>query len=272
MERRTLRDLVGEGSAMCFDHDSTPPLPPVTGGALVSRRLVLEAVDGNRLAGYESLPEDDGGAAVVVLPDVRGLYRFYEDLADRLAGVGHHAVAIDYFGRTAGVGERDDEFPYMDHVAETTAAGVVADVAAAVSHLRAVDPDRPVFTVGFCFGGSYSWWQSAAGHGLAGAIGFYGHAARERGPGEGSVIDRVPAMTAPILALMGGDDPGIPPEVNEAFERALREAGIEHDIVTYAGAPHSFFDRKQVEFAAESADAWRRVLEFIAGHADRGPR
>ncbi len=256
---------------MCFDLDSTPPLPPVTGGALVSRRLVLEAADGNRLAAYESLPEGDGGAAVVVLPDVRGLYPFYQDLADQLAGAGHHAVAIDYFGRTAGVAERDDEFPYKDHVAETTAAGVVADVAAAVAHLRTSGAERPVFTVGFCFGGSYSWWQAAAGHGLAGAIGFYGHAARERGPGEGSVIDHVPAMTAPILALMGGDDPGIPPEVNEAFERALQDAGIEHEIVTYAGAPHSFFDRKQIDFAAESADAWRRVLEFIAGHVDQGP-
>jgi carboxymethylenebutenolidase len=79
---------------MCFDHDSTPPLPPVTGGALVSRRLVLEATDGNRLAAYESVPEGDGGVAVVVLPDVRGLYRFYEDLADRFADAGHAAVAI----------------------------------------------------------------------------------------------------------------------------------------------------------------------------------
>jgi carboxymethylenebutenolidase len=256
---------------MCFDLDSAPPLPPVTGGALESRHLVLEAADGNRFAAYESLPEPgEGTAGVVVMPDVRGLYRFYEELADRLAGAGHHTVAIDYFGRTAGVGERDDDFPYMDHVAETTAAGVVGDVAAALAHLRAADAGRPVFTVGFCFGGSYSWWQAAAGLGLAGAIGFYGNAARERDPGEGSVIDHVPQMTAPILALMGGDDPGIPPEVNAEFERALEAAGIEHELVTYPGAPHSFFDRKHADFGEESADAWRRVLEFIADHLDPG--
>jgi carboxymethylenebutenolidase len=58
---------------------------------------------------------------------------------------------------------------------------------------------------------------------------------------------------------MGGDDPGIPLEDVQAFERALEEAGVEHEVVVYDGAPHSFFDRKYEEFA----DAWRRTLEFV---------
>ena len=62
---------------------------------------------------------------------------------------------------------------------------------------------------------------------------------------------------------MGGADPGIPPETVAAFERALEEAGVEHQVVTYEGAPHSFFDRKYDDFAEESADAWTRVLAFI---------
>jgi len=43
-------------------------------------------------------------------------------------------------------------------------------------------------------------------------------------------------------------------------------AGVEHEIVTYPGAPHSFFDRKQEEFADASEDAWRRVLDFVRSH------
>jgi carboxymethylenebutenolidase len=36
----------------------------------------------------------------------------------------------------------------------------------------------------------------------------------------------------------------------------------------YGGAPHSFFDRKQEQFAAESEDAWNQVLRFIEHFSD----
>ena len=66
---------------------------------------------------------------------------------------------------------------------------------------------------------------------------------------------------------MGGADAGIPVEEVRAFERALDEAGVEHEIAVYDGAPHSFFDRKFEEFAEASADAWNRTLAFIGRHA-----
>jgi carboxymethylenebutenolidase len=251
-------------SAMCFDPDSSPPVDG-DGSDVATSEPVLEATDGNRFAAFRATP-DAPRAAVVVLPDVRGLFRFYRELAIRLAEAGYDTVAIDYFGRTAGIGMRDDpEFPFREHVDQTTYEGIRADVAAAVEALRTDDPGRPVFTVGFCFGGSNSWAQASNGHGLAGAIGFYGHPDRERPPGT-TVIDRVPAMECPVLGLMGGADPSIPAEVVERFDAALVEHGIEHEIVTYPGAPHSFFDRKYEEFADESSDAWRRVLAFVEAH------
>jgi carboxymethylenebutenolidase len=74
-------------------------------------------------------------------------------------------------------------------------------------------------------------------------------------------------MEAPILALQAGADANITAEANAEFEQALDTAGVEHELVSYDGAPHSFFDRKQEEFADASADAWRRVLAFIEAHA-----
>jgi carboxymethylenebutenolidase len=244
---------------MCFDRDSEPPIPAgdreVTG-----EKLTLIAGDGNELMAFSAYGEDESPAAVVVLPDVRGLFSFYEGLAVRLAQAGHDAVAIDYFGRTAGMGERSNDWDYAPHVQQTKLEGVSADVAAAVDHLRASNTRRPVFTVGFCFGGSNSWHQAANGHGLAGAVGFYG---RPRRSETDAVIDRVAEMECPILALMGGDDPGIPEEAVEEFRKALEDAGVNHEVVIYPGAPHSFFDRKYDDFAEESADAWSRVLSFI---------
>jgi carboxymethylenebutenolidase len=81
---------------------------------------------------------------------------------------------------------------------------------------------------------------------------------------------RAAELQAPILALMGGADQGIPVEDVHAFERALDEAGVEHEIAIYDGAPHSFFDRKFDQFADASEDAWRRVLAFVAQHS--GPK
>ena len=77
---------------------------------------------------------------------------------------------------------------------------------------------------------------------------------------------RAGEMKAPILGLMGGEDGAITPEDVDAFEQALTAAGVEHELVTYPGAPHSFFDRLQEEFADASDDAWRRVLDFVERH------
>jgi carboxymethylenebutenolidase len=249
---------------MCFDTDSVPPIPAISGAAVSHDDLVLEAADGNRFAAFAAAPDEPGErgitGGVVILPDVRGLYHFYEELALRFAERGFPAIAFDYFGRTAGVEKRDDEFDYMPHVQQTTPEGVQADVAAAVAYLRS-NGATSIFTVGFCFGGRNSWLAAAGGHGLAGAIGFYGH------PGERNGVagptDHAAEMKAPILALQAGDDANITAELNAAFDAALSEAGVAHEVVTYDGAPHSFFDRKQEDFADASDDAWRRVLAFI---------
>jgi carboxymethylenebutenolidase len=245
---------------MCFDADSAPPVPRIAGASVSHDDLVLTAADGHRLAAFAATPEEETGACVVILPDVRGLYRFYEELALRFAERGHPAIAIDYFGRTAGVAKRNDDFEYRPHVDQTTSVGIQADVGAAVEYLRSRGCGS-IVAIGFCFGGRHSWLATAH-HDLSGAVGFYGRPARGR-DGSPGPTDRASELRGPILALMGGNDPGIPPEDVNAFDEALDEADVEHEIVVYPGAPHSFFDRKQEQFTAESEDAWNRVLTFL---------
>jgi carboxymethylenebutenolidase len=253
---------------MCFDADSLPPIPHLSGAAVAHRDLVLEAADGSRFAAFAASSDEASGVGIVILADVRGLYRFYEELALRFAERGYDAVAFDYFGRTAGVGKRGDDFEYMPHVEQTTPEGVQRDVAAAVAWLRSPEGGscRSAFTTGFCFGGRNSWLAAAGGHGLAGAIGFYGRpgVGRDGSPGP---AQRVAEIECPILALQAGADQSITADDNAAFDAALTAAGVDHEIVTYPGAPHSFFDRKQAEFAGESEDAWNRVLAFLERYA-----
>ena len=241
---------------MCFDSDSLPPIPAVSGAAVSHDDLVLESADGNRFAAFAAGPDEPATAGVVILPDVRGLYRFYEELALRFAERGIASIAFDFYGRTAGIEKRGDDFDYTPHREQTTPDGVQADVAACVAFLREKGVGA-VFSLGFCFGGRHSWLATAAGHGLAGAVGFYG-----RPP-----LEDAPRMRGPLLALQAGADANITHSDNAAFDAALTAAGVRHELVEYEGAPHSFFDRKQAEFQAASDDAWRRTLELIAEHS-----
>ena len=249
---------------MCFPYDAHPPIRPIAGAAVDSEDLVLTSKDGTKFAAFVARAENPSGAGMVVLPDVRGLFPFYEELALRFAEEGITSVAFDYFGRTAGVGKRGEDFDWMGNTRQTKAGQITEDVGACVDYLRSPDGGScaRIFTVGFCFGGRNSWLAAASGHDLAGAIGFYGRP----GPGaDGSPgpTARAGELAAPILGLMGGADDGIPPDDVEAFDDALDEAGVGHEIVVYPGAPHSFFDRKYEDFAADSEDAWSRVLVFL---------
>ena len=154
---------------------------------------------------------------MVILPDVRGLHAYYEQLAVRFAEAGFHAVAIDYFGRTQGVAERADGFDWQSEIGTLTDEGVASDVAAAVAHLGTVHAG-PTFTLGFCFGGSHSWRLSAGDLGLSGVMGFYGRPAM--------IADVEDSMRTPLLLLVAGADAATPVEEFEALDARLSAADV----------------------------------------------
>jgi carboxymethylenebutenolidase len=260
---------------MCFDIDARPPelpgdlaLPRIAGGA-GAELLELTSEDGTRFSA--TLAESPGGRepGVLIFPDVRGLYRFYSELAERFAQGGHHAIAIDYFGRTAGVGPRGADFDYMPHVMKTTVEQVQADASAALAALRDRTGVSGAVIVGFCFGGMQSFLAGANPElGLDGVVGFYGLLDGSR-YGIAGPLQRAGEITCPVLGLFGGADDAIPAGDVEAFEARLGDAGIDHEIHVYPGAPHSFFDRKFDEHAEAAEDAWRRVLSFLGTTAAR---
>jgi carboxymethylenebutenolidase len=251
---------------MCFDLDSRPPIAPIAGGALDSEHLTLTAANGGQFSAFKARASEPSGAGVVVLPDVRGLHGYYEELALRFAEAGVDAIAIDYFGRTAGLGRRGDDFEYMTHVGQMSYDEQVADIAAAVDALKDGGRVRSVFSIGFCLGGRLAFLTTTMGLGFAGAIGFYGWPTGSHRSGSPAPADMASQMQGSILGIFGGADQGINAGVVEEFRTALATANVDHEIVTYEGAPHSFFDRKAADFAEASADAWRRTLDFVRTH------
>ncbi|MCA1554342.1 MAG: dienelactone hydrolase family protein, partial [Chloroflexi bacterium] len=201
-------------------------------------------------------------------PDVRGCHDFYKDLALRFAEVGVSALAMDYFGRTAGISPRDASFEFMPHVQQLRLATLLDDVRAALAHLRQNEgAHSSIFTLGFCMGGTLSLVAGTQDFDLAGVIAFYSGLSRPVAGTDRTALERAHESRYPVLGLYGGADQGIPVSAVEQLDKELDRAGVEHQIKVYDGAPHSFFDRKYEEFAAESADAWTRVLDFIHAHS-----
>lgn len=241
-------------------------MPPTEGGSAHGEDIVLTATDGNRFAAYVAHPGQPKNAQIVIYPDVRGLHQFYKDLALRFAEMGISAIAIDYFGRTAGLTARDDGFDFWPHVHQLQLKSFFADVNAALAFLHNVGHnERATFIVGFCMGGSLSLLTATEEFGLAGVIAFYAGLSRSFA-GAGTVLEKAGAVKYPVLGLFGGADQVIPQEQVHELDQKLDIAGVEHQIISYPGAPHSFFDRRAVDFADASTDAWRRIADFIVAH------
>jgi carboxymethylenebutenolidase len=252
---------------MCYDDNARPPIPPGANGHAHGEDLVLTASDGNRFAAYFARPDRPSGAQILIYPDIRGLHQFYKELALRFAEAGVTALAFDYFGRTAGLTARDDSFEFMPHVQKLQIPSIFSDVSSALAYLQSDGgQNRSTFTVGFCMGGSLSFITGTAEFDLAGVIGFYAGMSRNFG-GAGTLLDQAEKIHYPALGLFGGADQGIPASDVNTFDEKLKKAGVEHEIVIYPGAPHSFFDRRAEQYAEASADSWKRVLSFIRAHS-----
>jgi carboxymethylenebutenolidase len=255
---------------MCVDDDSYPPIPSISGGATETRDLRLTSADGTRFMAYGARATSPTGAGMIVIPDVRGIHAYYKALAIRFAEAGVDAVTIDFFARTAPSDDRSERFDFMAHVPLTTPETLQADIAAAAAYLRGAEGGAvtSLYSVGFCFGGGLAYLQAASGLGYAGVIGFYGWPlGLKRWPDRPKPIDAVDRYTCPVLSIFGGADEGISQADIDQFDAACKRAGVRHDATVYPGAPHSFFDRKQEEFADASTDAWRRVRQFVGAPA-----
>lgn len=252
---------------MCYDDNARPPEPPGAKGMAHGADLVLTASDGNQFMAYEAQPEQPADAQVIIYPDIRGLHQFYKELALRFAESGIHAIAIDYFGRTAGLTSRDDSFEFMPHVQQLRVENFFQDVHAALAHLHENGgSERATFPLGFCMGGSLSLLSGTKpDFQFSGLIAFYAGMSRDFG-GYGTVLEHVNEIKYPVLGLFGGADQGIPVEQVHQLEQCLKTTGIENKVIIYPGAPHSFFDRRSTDFADASADAWKQVLSFIHAH------
>lgn len=206
---------------------------------------------------------DGSTRGLVVFPDIMGLRPLFDELCERLAGEqGWVVCAPEPFPGPSGAAE-DGPFGIEERMAamrtlSDTRLRADAEAAAAATGCDAVG------AIGFCMGGMLAF--KAAGSGAFDRVaGFYGMIRLPeawRGPDLADALDvlRRPDR-CPTLAIIGTADPYTPPaDVADA-----EAAGVQ--VVRYEGAEHGFVHdaSRPAHRAADAADAWARVIGFLAG-------
>jgi len=222
-----------------------------------TREIVFRGPGGRKLMGaWAAAAKPRGG--VLVIHENRGLNDSIRAVAGRLAGSGYSALAIDLLSEEGGTGSFEDEFEAMSALGSAPESRLVADLKAGVTELRRRLPGKKVAAIGFCFGGGMTWRLLAAKEArVAAAVPFYGPFP------EGGSLSGAKAAVLGVYAELDS-------RVNAsraAARAALRKAGLRHQIVTYPGVDHAFFNPTGARYdAGAAAAAYRRMLEWFGMH------
>lgn len=207
---------------------------------------------------------------VVLVPDVRGLYDHFRELAARLADEGFAVLAIDLY-RRSGPPEIADPAAAMRWIRELSDPQVLEDLQAGIDFLAALSEvdGAPVGITGFCMGGQYALLAACSCTGLSACVPWYGMLSYagdldpEKKPR--SPLDALPDLTCPVLGLYGAEDGLIPPSDVRLLEQGLAASGKPHTVILYPGAGHAFANDSRPETYREQAasDGWARMLAFF---------
>lgn len=194
--------------------------------------------------------------ALIVIHEWWGLNDWVKEQAAKLSGQGYVTLAVDlYRGKVATTPDIAHEL--ARGVPEDRAA---RDLRAAFDFLAAqpnVKKDR-IGSIGWCMGGGYSLDVALAQPTLAATVINYGHLATE--PAE------LKKINGPILGIFGGQDHGITPDDVKKFQQSLEQLGKKIEVKIYPDAGHGFENpaNKQGYRADDTADAWKRTVDFLA--------
>jgi len=192
--------------------------------------------DGLSMIGSLHRPAKGGSApGVLVFPEAFGLSEHAMAKAERIASeLGYVALACDLWGERKQLNGMAEVGPALGALAANIPS-LRARVTGALETLAAqpgVDAGR-IAAIGFCFGGTMSF-ELATCSDIKAAIGFHS------GLQVPSLASDAKQIKGKILALVGADDPAVPPEARTEFMRLLSEAGVDWQLTLYGGVVHSF--------------------------------
>jgi carboxymethylenebutenolidase len=243
------------------DGDQAPSGPAGTaappGPAKATEAVSFPGAQGRTVQGAFAAADQPGGA-VLVVHENRGLTDHIRSVAGRLAASGYSALAVDLLSPEGGTAALGDEARVMAALSAAPEERLVADMGAGLDELERRVPGAKLGAIGFCFGGGMVWTLLGSGEPrLAAAAPFYGTLP------DGADFS---GADAAVLGVYAEQDQRVNAS-RDAAAAALEAAGLTHEIVTYPGVGHAFFNDTGPRYDETAAgQAYTKVLDWFGQH------
>jgi carboxymethylenebutenolidase len=229
----------------------------------------VKVADAEMPAYYARPANAQNPPVILVCMEIFGLHEYIKDVTRRLAKAGAFAVAPDYYFRLGEDLTKITEAPkLLPLVNRKPDAELFSDLDATVAWAKSQGGDtNRLGIMGFCRGGRNTLEYAAHNPGLKAAVAFYGFPVdpdSQKSIWPKSATERAGEMKAPVLAMYGEADQGIPVSQVDAFKAALQTAGKTFEIKVYPGAPHGFHADYRASYRKDAAeDAWSQTIAWF---------
>ena len=208
--------------------------------------------------GYLVRPDDDKvHPGIVLIQEWWGIEPHIRELAQRLATEGFVVLVPDlYHGKIA---TEPNDAQKMMMLTFQSLERTIGEIVLALDYLRndaGVQP-KQLGLIGFCMGGHLAYRVAERYPNLAAVSPWYAG-------GYDPAPEQIAAINAPVLAIYGEADSGIPVALVQKIEGQFKAAGKTAEFHVYPNAGHAFNNPDHGMYVAAAAqDAWSRAVAFF---------
>lgn len=198
---------------------------------------------------------------IIVIHEIFGLTDWIRAIADDLAREGYLAIAPDFISGLGPDGGGTDSFDSRDEIVSTIRSLTPNEVARRLNAVRDYALTIPaatekIATIGFCWGGTMSFYYATAQPDLNAAVVFYGTSPD---------TTLLHSIHAPVLGLYAEDDARVNVTIEPAAKEMERLEKI-FEYYIYPGAGHGFVRQQEGRDGANltaTERAWEQMFTFL---------